>query len=114
MFSNEQIAIQATQYIISLLESSKWHTEEALDNLPGIYVIIDGQGQILKGNKGLAGIFDLNHENLLGLNLSQIFSKENWHLFQKLLTEVASKNLNDLRFKNNIRNKEGLAKNYFW
>lgn len=107
---NDQIGIQATQYIISLFESSKSQSEEALDSLPGIYAIIESSGLILKGNKSLAQIFSVDYENLLGCNLDQIFSPENWQEFQNYIFRENS--LPDPKI--NIRLSDGVARNYLW
>lgn len=112
MFTNEQIAIHATQYIINLLESSKSHSEEALDTLPVIYTVVDSQGQILKGNRSLAKLFDLDHENLLGLNMSQLFSKANWGIFQSHI--VKTQNILNSQFKIDVLQKDGSIRNYLW
>ncbi len=114
MFIPEQVAIQATQYIINVLENSKLQSEEALDSLPGIYSVIDVQGQVLKGNKSLAKIVDKNYENLLGVSLSQLFSEENWQVFLSHLMSVKNKMDEKLEFKIDIQLKDGGIRNYLW
>src|SRR5689334_20947739 len=108
----QQVAIQATQYIITVLEDSKLQSEESLDNMPGIYAIIDEQGQILKGNKNLAEALDVNHEHLLGANFRLLFSSEGWEGFQKELSAVQNtKERHDFRIDTN---RGGNLRNYLW
>jgi PAS domain S-box-containing protein len=114
MFIPEQVAIQATQYIIDLLENSKLQSEEALDSLPSIFAVINKEGQILKGNKSLAHIFGINYEYLLGKDFKQIFSEENWQVFNEKISEIKTKTTEKLDFKLNLKQKDGSSRNYFW
>lgn len=110
----EQIDLQATQYVINLFESSKSNSEEALENLPGVYAVIDFQGQILKCNRGLARLFAMNHEALLGFNLSKLFSEKNWQIFKTYLTNIENQSAQNTEFEIDSIAKDGSVQNFLW
>ena len=85
---HDQTDIQATQHIIDLFESSKSQSEEALESLPGIYVVITRDGSILKGNRALAKLLNVSHERLLGRNLSELFSASSWSRFSAQMGQL--------------------------
>lgn len=84
--------IQASYHIISVLERSKMNTENVIDELPDLFMVIDQEGRVIKGNKRLSGIFAVNIENLLGLSLSGLFSEESWRVFKLYLKNLSEQN----------------------
>jgi len=108
---DDQIGIQATQYIISLFENSKSQSERALDSLPGVYAVIDRTGLILKGNKSLAQIFNVDFEELLNLNLRKLFSPQEWEKFERYFPNSEGKSTD---FKSVIRLDDGKLRDYLW
>ncbi len=80
--------LQASYHIISLLEKSKANSEEIIDRLPDIFVVIDTQGTILKGNHEAAQRFGVGLEMLIGSNISRLFLEETWNLFSVYLNQA--------------------------
>jgi len=111
---NSQTDLQATQSIIDIFERSKAHSDEALESLPGIYAVIDSNGNILKGNKNLALFFCVNHENLLGRNIQQILHEEERLLFKSKIENFKSARVEGFEFKANIVTLEGEKLNFLW
>ncbi len=104
---HDQLELQASQYIISILENSKSQSEEALDTLPGIYAVVDGDGKILKGNRRLAELFGMNHENLLGVNICGLFSDPDKKPFLNKISELTE-------FELEVAEKNDTFRNYLW
>ena len=48
--SNLNQNIQASHKVLSLLEKANSHSENIIDSLPGIFLILNEQHEILRGN----------------------------------------------------------------
>lgn len=81
--------IQATHQVIQLFENSKMKVDDDLDSLPGIYTVIDSNGQIYRGNKTLGKLFETDCENLLGLNIAKLFSGSDWKKLSEAISNCA-------------------------
>lgn len=105
--------LQATHQLLTLLEQSKRRSDEVLDGLPGIYSVIEDNdgGRILKGNLGLANLFEIDPEDLSGKALSTLFTSEAWHIFRSQVAKLESSPL--IEFELNIFSGEK-EKIYYW
>ena len=106
--------LQVTHQIIRLFENSKSQSEEDLDSLPGIYAVIDLEGQILKGNKTLGKVFGTNYENLLGMNISTLFPEKIWLEFKAKLSRAAGEGAQEPEFQMDLTEKNGRVFKYLW
>jgi PAS domain S-box-containing protein len=91
--------LQATQYVISLFEKSKTHSEAALESLPGIYAVIDAVGNILKGNRNLATFYDVDHELLLNQNFFKILPPEDAKKIQAIILQLQKGETSSVEFE---------------
>lgn len=111
---HDQTELQATQHIIALFENSKAQTDATLESLPGIYAVIGRDGEIFKGNRRLATLFQVDHENLLGLNLADVFQPEDWLKFQSRLTNLSVDSRAGFDFQINVKTRDDSSLNYLW
>lgn len=107
-----QGALQATQHIIDLFEKSKAQSEEALESLPGIYAVIGPDGQILKGNRTLASVLEVDVEELLSSNFRDLFPREDWEAFERRI--AGDECCESSEFQTEICTKAGERKSYWW
>jgi PAS domain S-box-containing protein len=82
--------LQASHCIISILEKSKINSEGLFKELPDFYLIIQGNGMVLKGNKVAASVFNSDSELLLGRQLRDLFKNESWNVFKTKIDAVLS------------------------
>lgn len=87
--------IQSGSRITSWLENSKSHTEAILDNLPDIFAVVSDDGMIYKGNHTLAKLLRKDLENILGLSLASLFTRETWNIFNEKLRVFRQPNFNE-------------------
>lgn len=106
--------LQATQQIISLLERAKSQGDSALDALPGIYAVIDVEGRILKGNWNLAKILGMDHEDILGVSLQQLFLEKSWKGFKQKLLKMVDDGAGEIDFEQVIDGLSSSTYSYFW
>lgn len=117
MDSSSSAEIQATHQIIQIFERSKMQVDDDLDSLPGIYAIVNLDGQIYKGNKLLGSLFETDHEYLIERNISDLFAKEDWDKLRQEILSI-SQNLETVESKSvNLQYDivlGGVRRNYVW
>ena len=87
---NEQSKkFHASHKITNMLADAKENIESLLDQLPEIFAIVDTNGTIYRGNHTCAKLLNCHIEQLLGQEFSQLFSEQNWGIFQKKLTTLS-------------------------
>jgi len=91
--------IQASHQLISLLERSKDLSDEFMDDLPGLFLIIDESGRVLRGNRRTAELIGCRLESLLDQKLKDYFSPQNWTNFRSHCLAVSTGVLNYAEFE---------------
>tara|TARA_R110002049_G_scaffold42132_3_gene126010 strand:- start:1479 stop:2867 length:1389 start_codon:yes stop_codon:yes gene_type:complete len=80
--SNLNQNIQASHKILSLLEKANSHSEDIIDGLPGIFIILNENFEILRGNIESSKILGVDSEDLLRTSFPGLFEKDCWDIFQ--------------------------------
>lgn len=105
--------LQATHKILQFIESSKRQGDQILDSIPGIFSIINHDGEILRGNSVLASHLGKDIEDILYQKISHIFLEEEWKIFASHIESVIeSKQSVDFELTLNTENHESLT--YLW
>ncbi|MFE8071140.1 GGDEF domain-containing protein [Marinobacteraceae bacterium S3BR75-40.1] len=86
--SNLNQDIQASHKILDLLENANAQSEAIIDGLPGVFMILNEQGEILRGNTEAARVLDVDPEDLLRTECSRLFKLEAWQIFQEHLQQL--------------------------
>lgn len=81
--------LQASHQLLTLLEVSKSKLEQALDRFPGIFLVLDRSGRILKCNIEASKALGLDPEDAIGSKAHAFFSAERAREFQDRLQEGA-------------------------
>ena len=79
--SNLNQTIQASHKVLSLLEKANSHSEQIIDSLPGVFLILNEKFEILRGNVEASNILGLEYEALLRTPLSELIKKDIWDVF---------------------------------
>lgn len=87
--SNISQDVQASHKVLTLLENANSHSERIIDGLPGLFLIINEQYDILRGNFESSKILDIDYEDLLRTRFSKLFKKEIWDIFQHHFQKLA-------------------------
>ena len=80
--SNLNQTIQASQKVLSLLEKANTHSEQIIDGLPGVFLVLNEKFEILRGNLEASKILGLEYEALLRTPLSELIKKDLWDIFR--------------------------------
>jgi len=115
--SNKNHNIQASHKILTLLEKANSHSERIIDGLPGIFLIINGQFDILRGNNGASKILGIEYEGLLRTHFSQLFPVETWAIFQHQFQQLNQLESNtSISFELGIcdHSHDSIARPFYW
>jgi signal transduction histidine kinase len=119
MDSNQDL--QATQQIIRLFELGKNEAEQTIDRLPGIYLVINREGVVLRSNDYYSYLSGLDSEEALFTNLSEIFAPEVWSLFlvnlrelEDIIQETKDYQNNSVTFEMAIKNANNESSVFLW
>lgn len=107
------IDLSATVEIIRFLEVSKSQSEIILDSLPGLFLIIDVNGMIIRGNRNLAEFFSEDFENLIGQRFDERIGSK-WTEFSGKMSELKNQRLNAIEFDMAVNNRNSEETNFFW
>jgi signal transduction histidine kinase len=72
----------ATYRILQVLERSKSMSETIIDDLPGVFAFVDGDGAIIRGNGELASLLADDIERLSFRHMSELFEGHTWSAFK--------------------------------
>jgi len=86
--SNINQDIQASHKILAMQEEASEHSDRIVDMLPGFFIVLNDQYEILRSNIEFAKSYNLNHESVLRMKFSSIFKQEEWAIFEKNLSKL--------------------------
>lgn len=115
--SNLNQDIQASHKILDLLERANAQSEAIVDGLPGVFLILNESGEILRGNVEAARVLDIDPEGLLRTECSRLFKQETWQIFQQYLQQLKDDpEENALRFELSVSGGESLEDDrpFYW
>lgn len=107
------IDLHATVEIIRFLEISKSQSEIILDSLPGLFLIIDVNGIVIRGNRNLAEFLNVDFENIIGQKFDERISSK-WKEFSAKMAELKKNNLTSIEFDLNVEDEKSEKINYIW
>ena len=115
--SNLNQNIQASHKVLSLLEKANSHSENIIDELPGIFLILNEKYEILRGNIESSKVLGIDTEDLLRTEFPGLFKKEIWDIFQHNFNCLRDDpNSSSIKFELAIidHNREKTRKPYYW
>lgn len=106
--------LQATHKILQFIEASKQQGELILDQIPGLFAVINNKCEILRGNSLLASCLGMDVEDLLYSPLSALFRKEEFEIFDSKLDQIRQGNVDSMDFELNITTSSMESKTHLW
>ena len=80
--------LQASQFIIGLLDRSKQRSDEILDALPGLFAVLNEKCLIARGNDNLAEILGCSGEDLLWKDFRSVLGPEDGEKLTKAVGQI--------------------------
>jgi len=115
--SNISHDVQASHKVLTLLEDANTHSERIIDSLPGVFLIINSEFEILRGNFEASKVFNIDYESLLRTSFSSLFKKEVWEIFEYQFKELEKKSNNSkVKFELSIcdNSHESSERPFYW
>jgi PAS domain S-box-containing protein len=103
----------ATHEILTLFEKSKSLADQFFDNLSGIFCNIDRYGTVQRANEALARHFKVDLEDILGMNISTLFTPRDWPEFFKNFSQIVAGHRTSIEFEMPIQ-YEGRERSFLW
>ncbi|MFA7242650.1 MAG: GGDEF domain-containing protein [Sulfuricellaceae bacterium] len=86
--SHTNFDLQASHKMLMLFDEANANTESIIDLLPGIFLIVNENHEVLRANAEFINLFDLDAEEALRLPLSKFFKQGSWKIFAHNIKQV--------------------------
>ncbi|MEI7432368.1 MAG: PAS domain-containing protein, partial [Betaproteobacteria bacterium] len=86
--SHINLDLQASHKMLMLLDEANSNTESVIDLIPGIFLVLNENHEVLRTNFGFIDLFGLDAEDTFRLPLSKFFKKENWKIFAHNIKQI--------------------------
>jgi PAS domain S-box-containing protein len=107
--------LRASHDVISVLERCKSSSEQIIQNLPDLFVIMDRTGRILKGNTEAAKLLNADFERLLNKNIYDVFTIESKNIFKSRISVLLKDlGIKQLQFELTCIDENGHQAEYLW
>ena len=107
--------LRASHEIITVLERCKSSSEHIIDQLPDLLVIMSVDGRILKGNDAAAHLMSCGLEDILNLNIFDVFHVETKNIMKSRISSLLkNRDLNQLQFELPVIDKQGNQIEHLW
>ena len=89
--ANINLDLQASHKMLLLLDEANTHTESVIDQIPGVFLIINEQHEVLRANQEFVALVGIEQEAALRIPLSKYFQPKNWEIFARQVKMVVTK-----------------------
>lgn len=79
--SRINLDLQASHKMLMLLDEANANTESIVDSIPGVFLIINENHEVLRSNAEFISLFGLDAEDAFRMPISKFFRKESWKIF---------------------------------
>ena len=86
--SHINLDLQASHKMLMLLDEANVNTELIIDSIPGIFLIVNENHEVLRANLEFIKLLGLDSEDILRLPLSRLFNKESWKIFAHNIKQI--------------------------
>ena len=103
--SHMNLDLQASHKMLMLLDEANANTESIIDRIPGVFLIINENHEVLRANLGFVELLGLDADDIFRLPLAKFICKENWKIFAYNIKQIVDADAADTL----IRFEMGLA-----
>lgn len=86
--SRINLDLQASHKMLKLLDEANINTESIIDTIPGIFLVINENHEVLRANLEFIGLLDLDAEDIFRMPLSRLFKQESWKIFAHHIKQI--------------------------
>jgi len=85
---NNHNELLASQRVLSMLESACEYSEQILDNIPSVFVVLNQDNQVIRANSAFCDLVGCTMETALHLDFTSFFTSENRGILQHHLDHL--------------------------
>lgn len=86
--SHINLDLQASHKMLMMLDEANANTESVINQIPGIFLIINENHEVLRANDGFSTLFGLAPEDNFRLPLARFFRPEYWKIFAHNIQQI--------------------------
>lgn len=79
--SRINLDLQASHKMLTLLDEANANTESVIDLIPGIFLVLNEDHEVLRANLSFLELFGRDAEDVFRMPLARFFRKESWCIF---------------------------------
>ena len=107
--------LRASHEIVSLLEMAKRNSDSLISHLPDLFLIVDSNALIWKGNNTAAKLLQVGNEELVKIPFARLFTPETWKIMRsKIQSLIDSDQQKDIEFELPLDAAAQGSREYFW
>ena len=107
--------LRASHDVISVLERCKSSSEQIIQQLPDLFVIMDRTGRILKGNAEASKLLNCEPEKVFNKNVYDVFNAESRNIFKSRISVLLKDlGIKQLQFELGCVDENGQLAEYLW
>lgn len=91
--SHINLDLQASHKMLKLLDEANANSESVIDSIPGIFLIINEDHEVLRANDGFLDILGLARDDIFRLPLARHFKIEHWKIFAQHIRQIIESDL---------------------
>jgi two-component system cell cycle response regulator len=86
--SHINLDLQASHKMLMLLDEANANTESVIDLIPGVFLVVNENHEVLRANLGFVELFGLDADDIFRLPLAKFFRKECWKIFAHNIKQI--------------------------
>lgn len=106
--------LRAAYRILSLLEKSKSLSDRIFDALPGVYLVVDARGDILRANQGAARLLDVDIEDVPGRNVRSLVDGSGAEVLMEEIEKLSEGRVERAEFELPVNDSLGQIRPFHW
>lgn len=87
--SHINLDLQASHKMLKLLDEANANSESVIDRIPGIFLVVNEDHEVLRANDGFLEILGLDRDDIFRLPLAKHFKIERWKIFAQHIRQIA-------------------------
>jgi two-component system, cell cycle response regulator len=86
--SHINLDLQASHKMLTMLDEANANTESVIDLIPGIFLVLNQQHEVLRANQGFLDLYGFEAEDIFRVPLARFFGTECWKIFAHNIRQV--------------------------
>lgn len=86
--SHINLDLQASHKMLMMLDEANANTESVIDLIPGVFLVLNEQHEVLRANQGFLDLYGFDAEDIFRVPLARFFGSGCWKIFAHNIRQV--------------------------